>query len=65
MSDFDERFINAVIEELVQQSLDESYETYLLYIMNTERMFENQTPDEITITSFVPDLQFKSEIDHF
>ena len=79
MSDFDERFISSLLDDLVAQSLDDAYADYMLaattYLVNSEEMLKRITfqgdstaqtlAADITITHFVPDLQFKSEIDHF
>jgi len=75
MSDFDERFISSLLDDLVAQSLNDAYAEYMLYLVNSEEMLKRITfqgdstaqtlAADITITHFVPDLQFKSEIDHF
>ena len=75
MSDFDERFISSLLDDLVAQSLNDAYADYMLYLVNSEEMLKRITfqgdstaqtlAADITITHFVPDLQFKSEIDHF
>ena len=77
MSDFDERFISSLFDDLVAQSLNDAYADYMLagttHLVNSEEMLKRITfqgdstaqtfGNFSTNTDFVPDLQFKCEID--
>ena len=66
MSDFDERFVSGLIDDLAQLAVDHIVENYMLMKLDMG-MFgvENNAQDEITLSFEPPDLQYKSEINHY
>ena len=55
MSDFAERFISSLLDDLVAQSLNDAYADYMLYLVKSEEMLPAKFNRETTLEETVED----------